>query len=54
MACGERFFLFKDRESHQPATKRGILSVVSSLYDPMGFVYSVVLEAKKIFQRLWS
>ena len=47
-------FLFKDRESHQPATKRGILSAVSSLYDPMGFVYPVVLEAKKILQRLWK
>ena len=47
-------FLFKVREPHQPTTKRGILSAVSSLYDPMGFVCLVVPEAKKIFQRLWK
>ena len=43
-------FLFKVREPHKPTTKRGILSAVSSLYDPMGFVCPVVLEAKKILQ----
>ena len=47
-------FLFKVREPHQPSTKRGILSAVSSLYDPMGFVCPVVLEAKKILQKLWK
>ena len=47
-------FLFKVREPHKPPTKRGILSAVSSLYDPMGFVCPVVLEAKKILQRLWK
>ena len=47
-------FLFKVREPHQPPTKRGILSAVSSLYDPMGFVCLVVPEAKKILQRLWK
>ena len=46
--------LFKVREPHQQPTKRGILSAVSSLYDPMGFVCPVVLEAKKILQRLWK
>ena len=47
-------FLFKVREPHKPPTKRGILSAVSSLYDPMGFVCPVVLEAKKILPRLWK
>ena len=47
-------FLFKVREPHQPPTKRGILSAVSSMYDPIGFVCPVVLEAKKILQRLWK
>ena len=41
-------FLFKVRVPRQP--KRGILSAISSLYDPMGFVCSVILEAKKILQ----
>ena len=45
-------FFFKVREPHQPPTKRGILLAVSSLYDPMGFVCPVVLEAKKILQRM--
>ena len=47
-------FLFKIRVPHQSHTKRGILSAVSSLYDPMGFVCPVVLEAKKILQKLWK
>ena len=43
-------FLFKVREPHKPPTKRGILSAVSSLYDPMGFVCPVVLEANAVFR----
>ena len=31
-----------------------MLSAISSLYDPMGFVCPVVLEAKTIMQRLWK
>ena len=42
------------RETNQPPTKRGILSAVSSLYDPMGFVCPVVLEVKEILQKLWK
>ena len=45
-------FLSKVREPHQPHTKQGILSTVSWLYDPMGFVCRVVLQAKKILQSL--
>lgn len=45
-------FLFKVCEPNQPSTNRGILSAVSSLYDTMGFVCPVVLEAKKILQKL--
>ncbi|KAL9984241.1 hypothetical protein ACROYT_G006514 [Oculina patagonica] len=47
-------FQFKVLKPDKPATKRGILSTISSLYDPVGFVCPVVLEAKKIMQRLWK
>ena len=46
VGCVEKdAFLLKVRELHQPPTKRGILSAVSSLY---------VLEAKTILHRLWK
>jgi len=38
----------KDR----PFTRRGILSTVSSIYDPLGFAPPTVLEGKKILQEL--
>jgi len=38
----------KDR----PLTRRGILSIVSSIYDPLGFVSPFILTAKKIIQEL--
>ena len=47
-------FLFTVRKPNQPPTKRGILSAVSSLYDPMGFVCPVLMEAKTILQKLWK
>ena len=35
-----------------PCTRRGILSMVSSIYDPLGFVAWLLLEGKKILQEL--
>ena len=43
-------FQFEVFKPDKPATKRGILSAISSLYDPMGFVCPVVLEANKTQQ----
>lgn len=43
-------FGFKVAAKSKPATRRGILSVVSSLYDPMGFVAPYVLTAKILHQ----
>ena len=36
----------------KPFTRRGILSVVSSVYDPLGFAAPFVLLAKEVFQDL--
>ena len=47
-------FQFEVFKPNKTATKQGILSAISSLYDPMGFVSPVVLKAKKIMQRLWK
>ena len=45
-------FQFEVFKPDKPDTKRGILSATSFLYNPMGFVCPVVLEAKKIMQWL--
>ena len=38
--------------NERPPTRQGILSVVSSIYDPLGFVAPFILPAKKILQDL--
>ena len=42
---------FSIKPKDRPFTRRGLISVLSSVYDPMGLVSPVVLQAKKIFQR---
>ncbi|XP_043203646.1 uncharacterized protein LOC122371409 [Amphibalanus amphitrite] len=43
-------FCFQDRKS--PVTRRGILSTVSSVFDPIGFWAPISLSAKLILQKL--
>ena len=45
-------FTFFINLPHNPVTKRGVLSTIASLYDPLGFVSPVVLEAKMFLQGL--
>lgn len=46
-------FYFTFIRIDKPATKRGILSVVSSLFDPLGFLAPYVLPVKVLLQELW-
>ena len=45
-------FVFKISVKQKPATRRGILSIVSSVYDPLGFAAPFILQAKLIMQEL--
>ena len=45
-------FTFSVTNKHKPLTRRGILSAVSSIYDPLGFLAPVILTAKQILQCL--
>ena len=47
-------FNFKIVLQDKPLTKRGILSTISSIYDPLGFAAPVMLPAKKLLQKLTS
>ena len=35
-------------------TKRGILSLISSIFDPLGFITPALIEPKWIIQQLWK
>ena len=45
-------FNFRIVLKDKPLTRRGILSSVSSIYDPLGFASPVMLPAKRLLQRL--
>ena len=45
-------FRFRITPSNRPCTRRGVLSTVSSIYDPLGFLAPFILEGKKIIQEL--
>ena len=45
-------FGFRIILNNKPVTRRGILSTVSSIYDPLGFIAPLTLVAKQILQEL--
>ena len=45
-------FGFDVQVPDNPTTKRGVLSTLSSLYDPLGLVSPFILRARQIFQQL--
>ena len=45
-------FTFKVSLPEKPFTRRGVLSIVNSVYDPLGFAVPVMLEGRKILQQL--
>lgn len=45
-------FTFSMAVKKRPTTRRGILSVVHSVYDPLGFLAPVILTGKRILQDL--
>ena len=45
-------FGFKDALKSKPMTRRGILSVLSSVYDPLEFRTPFLLKGKQILQKL--
>jgi len=45
-------FTFQIQERERCDTRRGILSIVAGLYDPMGFISPFVLEGKAILQEM--
>ena len=49
---GEDAFIFKIKLDERVLTKRVMLSVISSIYDPLGFAAPFVLEGRKILQSL--
>ena len=44
---------FKVVNKNVPETKRGILSMVSSIFDPMGLISSIIVKAKLLIQEIW-
>ena len=49
----EDSFVFSPKKKDVPQTKRGVVSFVSSIFDPCGFVAPYTLRAKCLIQELW-
>ncbi|KAL9958215.1 hypothetical protein ACROYT_G035197 [Oculina patagonica] len=48
----KNMFIFSAVLKDKPNTRRGILSLTSSIYDPLGFLAPIILLAKKLLQDL--
>ena len=44
---------FKVVNKNIPETKRGILSMVSLIFDPMGLISPIIVKAKLLIQEIW-
>ncbi|KAL0147688.1 hypothetical protein M9458_056997 [Cirrhinus mrigala] len=47
-------FTFNVVLNEKPATRRGILSVVASVYDPLGFLAPFIISGKKVLQEMMN
>lgn len=45
-------FMFKVPESQKPFTRRGVLSIVNGLFDPLGFLAPVTIEGRQLLRKL--
>jgi hypothetical protein len=47
-------FLFNITSRDQPYSRRGVLSTINSIFDPLGFLAPVVIEGKLLLRKLIS
>ena len=52
MLFSQSSFLFNVSSETKPYTRRGVLSTINSLYDPLGFVGPVTVQGKAILREL--
>ena len=45
-------FTFRIAQEEKPYTRRGVLSTVNSIYDPLGFIAPIIIRGKLLFREL--